>query len=56
MHAFSARSARRYGKVKQHLQYMLSQISLIAPQDSISGKRYLELGYEKDRLQINWQY
>ena len=31
---------------------MLSQISLIAPQDSISGKRYLELGYEKDRLQL----
>ena len=48
----SARSARRYGKVKQHLQRMFSQISLIAPQDSISGKRYLELGYEKDRLQL----
>jgi len=31
---------------------MFSQISLIAPQDSISGKRYLELGYEKDRLQL----
>ena len=44
----SARSARRYGKVKQHLQRMFSQISLIAPQDSISGKRYLELGYEKN--------
>lgn len=25
---------------------------MIAPQDSISGKRYLELGYEKARLQL----
>lgn len=48
----SARSARRYGKVKQHLQRMFSQISLIAPQDNTSGKRYLALGYEKDRLQL----
>ncbi|WP_417654588.1 glycosyltransferase N-terminal domain-containing protein, partial [Klebsiella oxytoca] len=44
--------ARRYGKVKQHLQRMFSQISLIAPQDNTSGKRYLALGYEKDRLQL----
>lgn len=48
----SARSAKRYGKVKQCLQRMFSQISLIAPQDNISGKRYLALGYEKERLRL----
>ena len=48
----SARSARRYGKVRAHLQSMWSQISLIAPQDQISGKRFLELGYPKEKLQL----
>ncbi|OOF69906.1 lipid IV(A) 3-deoxy-D-manno-octulosonic acid transferase [Rodentibacter caecimuris] len=48
----SARSAQRYGKIKLRLQGMLSQISLIAPQDNISGKRYLQLGYDKDKLKL----
>lgn len=42
----SARSAQRYSWVKQGLQTMLNQISLIAPQDEISGERYLQLGYQ----------
>lgn len=41
----SARSARRYGWVKNKLHRMFNEISLIAPQDDISGTRYLELGY-----------
>ena len=48
----SARSARRYGKVRSHLQNMWSQISLIAPQDQTSGKRFLELGYPKEKLKL----
>ena len=48
----SARSARRYGKIKPRLQGMLSQISLIAPQDQISGNRYLALGYVKEKLKL----
>ena len=48
----SARSARRYGKVKARLQRMWSQISLIAPQDQISGKRFLELGYPAEKLTL----
>lgn len=48
----SERSARRYGKIKPRLQGMLSQISLIAPQDQISGNRYLALGYKKERLHL----
>ena len=31
---------------------MLSQISLIAPQDQISGNRYLALGYVKEKLKL----
>lgn len=46
----SARSARRYGKVKPRLQGMWSHISLIAAQDHISGKRYLDLGFAKEKL------
>ncbi|OOF54561.1 3-deoxy-D-manno-octulosonic acid transferase [Rodentibacter genomosp. 2] len=46
----SSRSARRYGKVRARLQNMWSQISLIAPQDQISEKRFLELGYPQDKL------
>ncbi|OOF57595.1 lipid IV(A) 3-deoxy-D-manno-octulosonic acid transferase [Rodentibacter myodis] len=48
----SARSARRYGKVRARLQGMWSQISLIAPQDHISGKRFLALGYAKSKLKL----
>lgn len=48
----SARSAKRYGKVRARLQRMWSQISLIAPQDQISGKRFLELGYPKEKLKL----
>lgn len=48
----SARSARRYGKVRSYLKKMWLQINLIAPQDQISGKRYLELGYPKEKLKV----
>lgn len=47
----SARSARRYGWVKNRLRNMFNQINLIAPQDEISGKRYLDLGF-KGQLEI----
>lgn len=42
----SARSAKRYGWIKNKLYRMFNEISLIAPQDDISGQRYLELGYQ----------
>ncbi|MDU8925228.1 lipid IV(A) 3-deoxy-D-manno-octulosonic acid transferase [Pasteurellaceae bacterium LIM206] len=42
----SARSAKRYGRVKNKLQNMFKDITLIAPQDDISGRRYCELGYQ----------
>ena len=48
----SARSAHRYGKIKARLQTIWSQISLIAAQDHISGKRYATLGYPKEKLNI----
>lgn len=48
----SARSARRYGKIKPRLQNMWSHISLIAAQDKISGQRYLGLGYPKEKLRV----
>ena len=48
----SVRSARRYGKIKPHLQNMFSQIDLIAPQDNISSNRYLDLGSCKDKLKV----
>ncbi|WP_386691586.1 3-deoxy-D-manno-octulosonic acid transferase [Lonepinella sp. MS14434] len=41
----SARSAKRYACVKNHIQNVLNEICLIAPQDSISGQRYTDLGY-----------
>ncbi|EIJ71862.1 lipid IV(A) 3-deoxy-D-manno-octulosonic acid transferase [Pasteurella bettyae] len=44
----SARSAKRYGWVKNLLHRMFNEISLIAAQDDISGKRYLNLGYQGD--------
>ncbi|WP_044469844.1 lipid IV(A) 3-deoxy-D-manno-octulosonic acid transferase [Mannheimia massilioguelmaensis] len=44
----SARSAKRYGWVKNLLYRMFNEISLIAAQDDISGKRYLNLGYQGD--------
>ncbi|MCK3658251.1 3-deoxy-D-manno-octulosonic acid transferase [Pasteurellaceae bacterium Pebbles2] len=43
----SARSARRYAWIKNKLQNVLNEISLIAPQDDISFKRYLDLGYHR---------
>ena len=42
----SARSARRYGWIKNKLYRMFNEIELIAPQDDISGQRYLDLGYQ----------
>ena len=42
----SEHSARRYGWLKNKLYRMFNEISLIAPQDDISGTRYLELGYK----------
>ncbi len=48
----SARSAKRYGEVRSSLQTMWSQISLIAPQDQISGKRFLTLGYPEAKLKL----
>lgn len=42
----SERSARRYGKVKNWLREMLSEIELIAPQDDFSGMRYQQIGYQ----------
>ena len=42
----SEHSARRYGWVKNKLYRMFNEISLIAPQDDISGTRYLKLGYK----------
>lgn len=48
----SARSARRYGKVKKLLRQMLSQITHIAAQDSISASRYLSLDYDKSHLTV----
>ncbi|HBO38703.1 MAG TPA: 3-deoxy-D-manno-octulosonic acid transferase [Pasteurellaceae bacterium] len=47
----SARSAKRYGWIKHKLKNMFNEISLIAPQDDISGQRYLQLGY-KGHLQL----
>ncbi|PVX41401.1 3-deoxy-D-manno-octulosonic-acid transferase [Pasteurella langaaensis DSM 22999] len=44
----SERSAKRYGKFKNHLKEMLSEISLIAPQDAFSGERYQQIGYQGD--------
>lgn len=48
----SARSARRYGKLKKMISQMLSEISHIAAQDCTSASRYLGLGYEKSKLTI----
>ncbi|WP_455648389.1 lipid IV(A) 3-deoxy-D-manno-octulosonic acid transferase [Lonepinella koalarum] len=42
----SARSAKRYAWAKNHIKTVLNEISLIAPQDSISGQRYTDLGYQ----------
>ena len=48
----SARSAQRYGKFKRMIRQMLSGITHIAAQDSISANRYLSLGCEQSRLTI----
>ncbi|MFZ7241256.1 lipid IV(A) 3-deoxy-D-manno-octulosonic acid transferase [Avibacterium avium] len=48
----SARSAKRYGWLESYIQAILSKISLIAPQDNISGQRYLKLGYDPEKLKL----
>ncbi|MGC7559124.1 lipid IV(A) 3-deoxy-D-manno-octulosonic acid transferase [Pasteurella sp. PK-2025] len=48
----SERSAKRYGWFKNALRPVFDNISLIAPQDSVSGERYLALGYEQTRLKL----
>lgn len=48
----SPRSAKRYGWVKGRFQNILKDIELIAPQDQISGNRYLTLGYPKEKLKL----
>jgi len=48
----SARSAKRYQLIKTRFEHILADIALIAPQDEISGKRYLDLGYDKTRLKL----
>lgn len=46
----SVRSAARYGKIQKHLQKMWSQISLILAQDTVSAKRYIDLGVNPQKL------
>ncbi|MGY4675035.1 lipid IV(A) 3-deoxy-D-manno-octulosonic acid transferase [Ursidibacter arcticus] len=46
----SPRSARRYGWIKTHLQEMLNEITLILAQDSVSADRYIQLGFNPQRL------
>lgn len=41
----SARSAKRYGWIRESMKDMLNQISLIMAQDEVSKDRYLGLGY-----------
>lgn len=48
----SKRSATRYGWFKQSLRPVFDDISLIAAQDNVSGERYLQLGYNKQRLTL----
>lgn len=48
----SARSAHRYGLVKQALQSIFQQIDLIAAQDQVSSQRYLDLGYPAQKLRL----
>lgn len=48
----SARSAKRYGKIRQRLQGMWSQITLVAPQDQISQNRFIELGYPEEKISL----
>ncbi|MGX2969091.1 lipid IV(A) 3-deoxy-D-manno-octulosonic acid transferase [Ursidibacter sp. B-7004-1] len=46
----SPRSAKRYGWIKTHLQEMLNEITLILAQDSVSADRYIQLGFNPQRL------
>ncbi|MFD0966576.1 lipid IV(A) 3-deoxy-D-manno-octulosonic acid transferase [Seminibacterium arietis] len=48
----SARSSQRYALVKNIIQPILQEITLIAPQDKISEKRYLQLGYNSLKLKL----
>ena len=48
----SARSARRYGKFAQSIAQVLNEITLIAPQDEVSGQRYAELGFPAEQLKL----
>ncbi|MGX2966677.1 lipid IV(A) 3-deoxy-D-manno-octulosonic acid transferase [Ursidibacter sp. B-7004-1] len=46
----SPRSAKRYGWIKTHLREMLNEITLILAQDSVSAERYIQLGFNQQRL------
>ena len=46
----SERSATRYGWFKEPLKPLLNNITLIAPQDDVSGQRYAQLGIAPERL------
>lgn len=48
----SARSAQRYGKFTRSIKAVLNEITLIAPQDEVSAKRYSELGFPEQRLKL----
>ncbi|MBV6539954.1 lipid IV(A) 3-deoxy-D-manno-octulosonic acid transferase [Ursidibacter maritimus] len=46
----SPRSAKRYGWIKNHLKGMLNQIDLVLAQDEVSANRYIQLGFDSQRL------
>ncbi|WP_373777081.1 lipid IV(A) 3-deoxy-D-manno-octulosonic acid transferase [Glaesserella sp.] len=46
----SPRSARRYGWIKAHLKNMFNEIKLILAQDEVSAGRYIQLGFDPNRL------
>lgn len=48
----SARSTERYALIKNRFKNTLNKIALIAPQDDISGQRYLSLGYNPAQLKL----
>lgn len=46
----SPRSAKRYGWIKNSVQNMLNEISLILAQDKVSAERYISLGFPAEHL------
>lgn len=46
----SPRSAKRYGWIKSQLNEMWREIDLILAQDAVSAARYIELGYDPQKL------